>query len=176
MKEPQKILPQQSDSTNSNQKNKIVIPSLSNRFCASFIDGFILKILFYIIAYISISIINVLGFNESILFIVAILSFVYYCYYLFQLCGKKKATLGQSYSKYRMLDYPTGKPATNLQIWLWTTYKFIPNVFFLFSNQWGWALIILLGLPVFIKPYRRTVYDRLAGVVMLDNRSIIYKK
>jgi hypothetical protein len=56
------------------------------------------------------------------------------------------------------------------------TFKFIPEIAFAFSGGLAWTLRTLLGLPVFIKPYRRTVYDRLAGVVMLNNQSIIHKK
>ena len=109
-------------------------------------------------------------------FYILTIAIIYYGYFIIQMCGKKRATLGQSYCKYRMADYPSGKPASKIQIWLWVTFKFIPEITSAFSGGLGWTLKILLGLPVFIKPYRRTVYDRLAGVVMLNNQSIIHKK
>ena len=168
----------QSDSTNTDLKNKIIIPRLLDRWGAAIVDSLILRITFFLLLLFLNYLSSVLELNYSLYLTFGLLSIaiIYYGYFVLQLCGKKRATLGQSYCKYRMTDYPSGRPASKLQIWLWVTYTLIPEIAFAFSDVLAWSLIILLGLPIFIKPYRRTVYERLAGVVMLNNQSIIHKK
>jgi len=168
----------QSDTNNTDLKNKIIIPGIMDRWGAGIADTFILRIVFFI-TILFLNYLSTLVELDDYLFLAFYLltmAIIYYGYFIILMCGKKRATLGQSYCKYRMADYPSGKPASKIQIWLWVTYTFIPVVAFCFSEGLGWTLKILLGLPVFIKPYRRTVYDRLAGVVMLNNQSIIHKK
>jgi len=168
----------QSDSTNTDLKNKIIIPGITDRWAAGIVDNFILGILLLLILFFFFYLSSLVELDDRLLltFYILTLVIIYYGYFIIQMCGKKRATLGQSYSKYRITDYPSGKPASKIQIWLWVTFKFIPEITSAFSGGLGWTLKILLGLPVFIKPYRRTVYDRLAGVVMLNNQSIIHKK
>ena len=168
----------QSDNTNSELKNKIIIPGLMDRWGAAIADTFILRVICFCFLLL-LSYLSVLAEIDYFLLpalIFLTIAIIYYSYYVLQLSGKKRATIGQSYCKYTMVDYPSGRPASRMQIWLWVSYTFIPVVGFCVSDGLGWTLGILLGLPIFITPYRRTVYDRLAGVVMLNNQSIIHKK
>ena len=168
--------PSQSGSINPDLKNTIIIPHLTERWSAGIIDGILLKIAFFytIILLKTYSVLYSDSDYELFLFIACIsFGIIHFCYYIPQLSGRKRATLGQVVSKYKMADYPTGRPASKRQIWLWVTYKFISSIILAVSTPLGWVIAISLGSPVFIKPHRRTFFDRMAGVIMLNNQSVI---
>ena len=170
--------PSQSGSINPDLKNTIIIPHLTERWSAGIIDSILLKIAFFctIILLKTYSVLYSDSDYELLIFIVCLsLGIIHFCYFIPQLSGRKKATLGQVVSKYKIADYPTGRPVSKKQIWLWVTYKFVPVLLFLIYEPAAWAIVIILGCPVFFKPYRRTVFDRMAGVIMLNNQSVIRK-